>query len=100
MNQIVQQLPRAVDAGSGWRAVDVLAIAPSQRIELIAARHLQRLPLSIRGLFGAVGADRARGAAFASYLLFEADYTRELIALGYRDAMERREALASFIGPS
>lgn len=100
VNQIVQQLPRAVDAGSGWREVEVQAIAPSQRIELIAARHLHRLPLSIRGLFGAVGADRARGAAFASYLLFEADYTRELIALGYRDALERREALSAFIGPA
>jgi len=99
VNQIVQSLPHAVDADSGWRAVEVMAIAPSERIELIAARHLHRLPLSIRGLFGAVGADRARGAAFASYLLFEADYTQELMALGYRDAMEQREALAAFIGP-
>jgi NTE family protein len=97
VNQIVHNLPRAVDADSGWRAVEVEAIAPSERIELIAARHLHRLPLAIRGLLGAVGADRARGAAFASYLLFEADYTRELIALGYRDAMERRETLSAFV---
>jgi NTE family protein len=40
----------------------------------------------------------ASGAALASYLLFEAPYTRELIALGIADTMARRDAVAAFFG--
>ena len=40
----------------------------------------------------------ARGAALASYLLFEAPYTRELIALGVADTMSRRDEVVGFFG--
>jgi NTE family protein len=75
----------------------VLAIAPSERIEVIAARHLQRLPLTVRGLLGAVGGNRASGASFASYLLFESEFTCELIELGRRDAFAKRAEIAAWI---
>jgi NTE family protein len=87
VNRMVEHLPHTVEPESGWRHVDVLTIAPSERIELIATRHLERLPLTVRGLLGAVGGNRASGASFASYLLFESEFTRELIELGRRDAL-------------
>jgi NTE family protein len=37
-------------------------------------------------------------AALASYLLFEAPYTRELMALGVADTMNRRGDVVSFFG--
>jgi NTE family protein len=97
INRVLRHLPETVEPESGWRHVDVLAIAPSERIELIAARHLTALPRSVRMLLGAVGGNRASGAAFASYLLFEQAFTSELIELGYRDTLARREILLSWL---
>ncbi|WP_321785601.1 patatin-like phospholipase family protein [Paraburkholderia sp. J94] len=97
VNRMVLQLPHTVEPESGWRHIEVLAIGPSERIELIAARHLQRLPRSVRMLLGAVGGNRASGAAFASYLLFEREFTQALIELGYRDTLAQREVLLSWL---
>ncbi|WP_323119727.1 patatin-like phospholipase family protein [Burkholderia alba] len=97
INRMVEHLPRHVEPESGWRHVDVLAIAPSERIELIAAKHLRRLPFTVRSLLGAVGGNQPAGASFASYLLFEAEFARELVALGYRDAHGQRDVLAQWI---
>jgi NTE family protein len=80
----------------------VLVISPSERLDDIAARHLTSLPLPIRACCGGLGVsgqgDDARGAALASYLLFEAPYTRELIALGVKDTMARVDEVRTFFG--
>lgn len=97
INRMILHLPHQIEPASGWRHVEVLAVAPSERIELLAARHLKRLPLTVRGLLGAVGGNRATGASFASYLLFEAEFASELIDLGYRDTLTHREQLSAWI---
>jgi NTE family protein len=42
--------------------------------------------------------EQARGAALASYLLFEAPYTRELMALGQADTEARKSEVMQFFG--
>jgi NTE family protein len=80
------------------RPVDLLIIAPSERLDEIAVRHVQSLPGPIRMLLGAIGATEARGGALASYLLFESSFTTELIALGRKDAMARKADVLAFFG--
>jgi len=89
-------------AGTSLKPLDVLVIAPSQRLDDIAAKHLGELPLPIRAMLRGLGVqgegDDARGAALASYLLFEGTYTRELMALGVVDTMTRRDDVLRFFG--
>jgi NTE family protein len=88
---------RARDAGLALRHVDVMVISPSEPIERLAARHVHRLPGTIRFLLRAVGAMNRNGSNLASYLLFEPEFTRALIALGRADTLARRDELLAFL---
>lgn len=98
INSVLRHVPPAERADSGWRPIDVMVIAPSQRIEPIAARHVKQLPAAVRAILAPLGADQTRGAAFASYLLFEAEYTSELIALGEADTYAQRDKVEAWLG--
>jgi NTE family protein len=102
INSTLSLLPADVRARTSLRPIDVLVIAPSERLDDIAARHLGSMPAPIRALLAGVGVsgqgNDARGAGLASYLLFEAPYTQELIALGRADTFSRRDEVLSFFG--
>ncbi|HEX6364288.1 MAG TPA: patatin-like phospholipase family protein, partial [Albitalea sp.] len=102
INATLALLPPEARSRTSLRPIDVLVIAPSKRLDTIAAKHLHRLPAPVRALLRGVGVsghgDDARGAALASYLLFEAGYTRELLALGRADTFARRDEVMAFFG--
>ncbi len=102
INATLALLPPPSRQASGLRPLDVLVISPSQRLDDIAACHLGSLPAPIRGLLRSVGVsgegETARGAALASYLLFESAYTCELIDLGIADTVKRRDEVVAFFG--
>ena len=102
INSTLALLTPEARAATSLKPIEVLVIAPSQRLDDIAAKHLDKLPIAVRTMLRGVGVqgkgNDARGAALASYLLFEAPYTRELMALGVADTMNRRDDVIAFFG--
>lgn len=96
VNDTLTRIPPETRAQMPLREVKLLMISPSERLDDIAARHTSSLPAPVRTLLGTLGALESRGAALASYLLFEAGYTRELIRLGERDTLARRGDVLAF----
>ena len=97
MNQTVSLIPEELRTATKMRHVDVLVITPSQPLEKIAERHIQRLPWTIRLLLRSAGVMRRSGANLVSYLLFDRHYCQALIELGYQDALKRREEILKFL---
>jgi NTE family protein len=100
INKIIGLVPaeKLMQSGIGLRRVEVVLISPSSDIEGIALRHADELPRSMRFLFGGSERMKQSGAILLSYLLFQKAYCRELIELGYKDGMARREDLISVLG--
>lgn len=100
INSTLKLLPPAALAQTTLRPIEVLVIAPTQRLDDLAAKHIGSLPTPIRAMLRGVGVSgqgvQARGAALASYLLFESAYTRELVALGVSDTLARRADVVRF----
>lgn len=86
-----------VPAGAPARAIEVLSIQPSEDLGLIARDEVANLPRVLRYLLSGMGTPE-EASEVISYLSFEANYTRRLIEIGYRDGMEVRGQVEAFLG--
>ncbi|GGP19537.1 patatin-like phospholipase family protein [Silvimonas iriomotensis] len=99
VNNTISLLSEEVRAAhrTALRPLQVLTIAPSRPLERLVMPHRKRFPPGLRFLLGGLGAFRRQGSVLSSYLLFHGDYVRQLVKLGYRDAMKRRKELECFL---
>ncbi len=100
INRTLAIIPREVRSANNMplQEVDFRVLSPSEALEKIALQYTHKLPRTIRALLFTVGALRKSGSNLVSYLLFEREYCRALIKLGYTDTMHRREELMKFFG--
>ena len=97
INHTIGLLPDEMHQHTSLRSIEVLVISPSQPIEKIAGRYAKNLPWPIRFLLRGVGAMRRSGANLVSYLLFDKDFCRALIDLGYQDAVKQKQEILDFL---
>jgi NTE family protein len=100
INEMLDAAPPEGDrrrSGARLRPIDTMLIVPSEDLRVIAHKHREELPFAIRALLRGVGGSNPSENRLLSFLLFEQAYTRELIALGYRDAMKVKDELLDFV---
>ncbi len=97
INNIVKQVGPVMINGVQMRAIEMLVIMPSKDLSEIARKHISCLPRSLRVLLRSMGALNSSGSELMSYIMFQSAYTRELIELGYQDAMAQSHKILNFM---
>lgn len=99
INELVDAVPPEHRKGvlQEMRPIDTMVVVPSRDLREIAYKHRKQMPFTVRSLLRGVGGKGVTGARLLSFLMFESAYTRELIELGYSDAMNVSEQLSAFI---
>ena len=92
----LKALPRDAASALPYKAIDVMAIAPSQSLDEIAQQHIKELPVATRHALSGLGILNGGGGVLASYLLFEPNFVQTLIALGETDAYARKTEFLEF----
>ena len=105
MNETLDQLPREVAAVMPYQKIQVMSLQPSESLDALALAQAHALPAAVRHLLASLagksgpqgkGAGTSAGAALASYLLFEPEFTLPLMAMGERDAYAKKDDLLTF----
>lgn len=99
INQLIDSVHPEHRRGSlaTMRPIDTMLIVPSKDLRVIAQRHRNELPFALRALLRGISGRKPSENRLLSFLLFEQAYTRELIELGYNDAMEVKDQLLDFV---
>ena len=99
INQLIDSIPEAKRSGAlaRVRPIDTMVILPSKDLRVLAHKHRKAMPRSVRALLRGIRGRSPSEDRLLSFLLFERAYTRELIELGYTDAMRVKDQLREFV---
>ncbi len=95
MNDIARLLSIWKKRSSPWRPIETLHLRPSTDLAKMAQGNYQTMPSLLRGMLNMLGAQSHSGDLL-SFLLFEKEFTQELIELGYNDTLLSAPSITAF----
>jgi NTE family protein len=100
--QRIQRINQLVDLSqknSTLKKIPALCISPSRHIAELARERSHKLPRILRMTISAFGSlDEA--SEIISYLMFDSDFCKKLIEIGYEDALNNKNEIAQFFTKS
>lgn len=95
MNEIAMLLSIWKKRHSPWRPITTVHLRPSFNVASLAQAHFQTLPALLRYLLNILGAKNHSGDLL-SFLLFEREFTRDLLELGFQDTIASAKTVQEF----
>lgn len=95
MNEIAHLVSIWKKRRSPWHPIETLHLRPSGDIGAKAQLHYNSMPALLRMLLNSLGA-KSHSGDLLSFLLFEQEFTREIISMGYSDTINNREEVEKF----
>ncbi len=98
INRTLDKIPESVKKKEPMelKSVELLAINPSRSIDEIAGLHADELPRALKIALGGSGNTSHSGSGILSYLLFSHGFCKDLIELGFKDAIQRSDEIRNF----
>ena len=98
VNHTLSLIPDENKKGTtGLKNIESYLLNPSHNFNSIAVKYYDNLPLPIRLLLRSIGINNDAESSLLSYLLFEKNYCKELITLGFNDALEQENKIRQFL---
>jgi NTE family protein len=95
MNEIALLLSIWKKRYAQWRPIKTKYLRPSLDLANIAQNMYKTMPIFLRFLLSMFG-NKSHSGDLVSFLLFEKEFTRELINLGYKDTMANASDIEEF----
>jgi NTE family protein len=92
VNEMVTWIPQEKKDTVPYKKIDYVWICPTKDIGEVATRKSKHLPRLIRFLLKNLGT-MEEASEIISYLLFEREFTTELIEIGFEDGMNAKEQI-------
>jgi len=95
INRNLAAVPADIKAHLEWRNVEILDIRPTADLGKIAENYQHALPKLLSYTMTSLGS-KGQSGDFLSFMLFEAEYCKQLVDLGYQDALMNEERIREF----
>lgn len=96
INEMVSLLPKGKGSEAELKRVDYIWVSPSGDIGEIASERSTHLPRMLRFFLKTLG-HIEDAHELVSYLLFESNFCKQLIEMGYQDGLEQRDSIIHFL---
>lgn len=96
INHTLSLVPAERRRESNLKHIDSLVVRPSRDLRHLTSEYVGSIPRSVRMLLRTLGG-WGRDWRMASYLLFEAPYCQQLMALGYDDGRRQETEIRRFL---